>query len=254
LDPISGKFKICWEVSFLSYEGDAPLLESCCDSRNETHRQSLFSDNQYDDALIVIEEVRKGQSDQDEETFQLSFSGFSNSVDITESIAVNATESDVIEALSKVSVISRKSLGVKKVFTDEENSYPSYRISFEPIVSHPILTASSHGSIHLKLSSLSRYDGVISVKQDIAIKEVQTIEYRISAGLISCKDETEEVGSFSFHSTSSGETLKETMESIVGLGSQGSYYGKVEVTKVNMGSSATRIVIVFILMFTIDLL
>jgi hypothetical protein len=93
-----------WEIQnllgsvFLSYEGDAPLLEPCCDSRNETHKQSLFSNNKYDDALTIIEKVRKGQSDRDEETFQLSFSGFSNSVDITESITVNATESDVIEA------------------------------------------------------------------------------------------------------------------------------------------------------------
>ena len=245
LDPISGKFKILWEVSFLSYEGDAPPLEPCCDSRNEIHRQSLFSDNPYDDALIMIEEVRKGQPDYDEETFQLSFSGFSNSVDITEAIAVNATELDVIEALSKVSVISRKSLGVQKFFTEEGNSYPRYIISFEPVVSHPILTASGHGSIQLKMSSLSRNDGVISVKQDIAIKEVQTIEYRISAGLISCKDGKDEEGSFSFHSTSSGETLKETMESLVGFGSQGSYYGKIEVTKVNISSSGTRMVIVF---------
>ena len=69
------------------------------------------------------------------------------------------------------------------------------------------------------MSSLSRNGGVLSVKQDFAIKEVQTIECRISAGLVSCKDGKEEEKSLSLHSTSSGETLKETMEPRVVLGS-----------------------------------
>jgi hypothetical protein len=55
------------------------------------------------------------------------------------------------------------------------------QISFQAVISSPILTASGHRSIQLKISSLFRSDGDISVKQDIAIKEVLTIENRISA-------------------------------------------------------------------------
>eukprot|EP00979_Chaetoceros_neogracilis_P004104 scaffold713_cov274-Chaetoceros_neogracile.AAC.1 len=239
LDATNEHFRISWEVTFLSFDGDAPLMNPCCDSRNNPDSQSIFSDNQYDDVLITVEEVRRGQPNNEENFFQLSFSGFLTGVeDTTKAIAMNATEAEVFEAMSEVSIIKRQTLVVEKSFIDRENGYPRYGISFEPIVSHPILTPLGQGSVRFKMSPLSRNDGVISIKQDIAIKEVQTLEYRIGVGLISCNDERDGENVFSFHSESSSETLRNTMESFA-------YYGKVKVTKINIGSNTVRMIIIF---------
>ena len=74
-------------------------MKPCCDSSKNPDWRYIFSNNQYDDVLItVVEEVIRGQPDNEENFFQLNFASYFTGVDNTKPIAVNATEAEVLEA------------------------------------------------------------------------------------------------------------------------------------------------------------
>jgi hypothetical protein len=99
LDPSDKYFRISRDVTFLSFDADTPLMKPCCDSSKNPDWRYIFSNNQYDDVLItVVEEVIRGQPDNEENFFQLNFASYFTDVDNTKPIAVNATEAEVLEA------------------------------------------------------------------------------------------------------------------------------------------------------------
>lgn len=81
---------------FVSYVGDIPSLESCCDSTSYNRRQTIFSSD-LNDVTVSVTEKRKGSSETVMGHFELFINHFSSQFERSGLISVNSTEDEVEE-------------------------------------------------------------------------------------------------------------------------------------------------------------
>ncbi len=240
-DSIDQYYHSSWIVTFESHIGPFPIIKACCDSNDEAGAQTLFSNDDVDDVWVQVERIQKGHPEINADIFQLTFSGYNGGIQVTEPISTNATEGEVAEVIGKLHAVVSESLVVKKGYIDEENHCPTFNIMFTPIVSYPLNILQPGISID---AFSSMRDVRFKVKQNIAKKEVQLLEFDSDIGIISCGDGTKD-GLFTFHSRSSGETIRDVVEAVENNTTGNTYYGKVTVRKIALDPRSFRVILIF---------
>jgi IPT/TIG domain. len=243
INPNTKKYETSWTVTFLSIMGDIPLIETCCDSRANPDTQTLFSDGPFDDVEIYTKEIRQGVPNLNNDTFQLTFSHFSNTMQMTKNIDIDTSELDIIQALGDISLVNHTSVTVVKSYDNYMGAIvPSYLITFIPILENQIIV--NDPDIIIGVNVFSRYQvATYNVTRSIATKEIQSLYFRSDDGIISCSDGSD-YGLFSFHSLASGKEVKEIIESVQGRGGI-SHFGNVSVEKYSFGPRTVQMVIKF---------
>lgn len=244
IDPVDSQYRTSWLVTFDSHSGHSPILHTCCDSRDDASVQTLFNIGGFDNVWIQAERMQKGAPEARNDTFQMVFSGYKGGVEVTEPIGTNATEHEITKVLEKIRAVANNSLMVTKTYIDEKIYCARFKITFTPLVLHPLaLSSSVDPQIRIKALSITK-DATVTMKQYVAKKEVQVLEFLSDAGILSCGDGTNK-GLFTFHSSSSGNTIRDTLEALEDRKTGNRYYGDITVKKIALGSSLVKVMLTF---------
>lgn len=198
--------------------------------------------NAPDSVNIQVSFPLQNLAHRDKITFKFIFSGFAEKMEISNEISIHATEIDVIKTFNELDFVKTGSVRVTKSQVNDGDGHVMLSISFCPIIEHPIVYFDQDRVVEIQTSPSLRKGTELSYDISVAARDVQLLEYSTDHGIIYCENSNHQ-GSFSFHSSSSEDTVKHVIESVVE--SDMLFYGKVEVRKTLLRSKDVKLLIVF---------
>ena len=184
------------------------------------------------------------------DVFELTFSGYRSDIEVTPPIQTNVSETDLITVLEGIAAVAKESLKVTKTSKDDKDKYSvQFKVTFTPIAAHPLSRLSSTiPGLQPKIEIRATNDATnmkFKMKQYISKKEVQVLEFKLNAGMLTC-DDGSATSAFTFFSTSSEGTLKEVLEAVEGAHIKNKkYYGNVAVQKIILGQDIVQMILIF---------
>ena len=224
-----------WDVTFLSYAGDVPNLEACCDSFTYDAQQTISSGVGHE-VLINVREKKKGSSEALSGHFNLITENYPSGIEKSENIPIDANISDVKKIIANMSIFQCwTSISVSRFITDEVNDIFHFNIKFSGIKKFDsAINVSRSPKINVEtVITGTNASSFVSIKPEHWIqKEVQRVQYSRSTrdDMITCDDGTGN-GKFSFHSLSTADTVERSMASVKNPVTNTLYYGIVSVSK-----------------------
>jgi len=224
-----------WDITFLSYVGDAPSLEVCCDSHTFNRLQTISSSGESNVALQVIES-QKGSGSALAGYFQIFVENFVSGIQTSDDIPINATEEEVDTIIRKMPMSQFwDDIRVSRIVSDPVNQGFCFRICFSGLhISKVSFEARKSYKIKVNTFLKGSYSiANIKISPDHWIsKEIQVIQYFGSDQnqVLTCSDGTNE-GRFSFSRYSDSESVARIISSLTNLKTKVANYGDVLVSR-----------------------
>ena len=226
-----------WDVTFVTFAGDAPELVPCCDSRSNYFPQTIWS-TISNDSIIQVHEKQKGSGEAIDGYFEIFLSNEEGSFSSTP-INLKSSAAEVIKILQCIPSLSNDiSVDVVTNFVDHENMIPKFQITLESFPEgsvQPIINArvTSCGP------SVESTSSIVYVWND---KEVQSItNSHSSLDVVSCHIGHGK-GPFSFVTSSTSQTMEGLIEAVIDPETGLSFYGDVEVSEELMNTTSNWVI------------